>query len=554
MKHSFNKNSIIFSDLLPLLVIVLCVVVVTVTYHPEKATYMDETTALDSGWVTDDGQRFDIDELPKGDITVTHTLTGIDLYRKRFCFRSADTHITAVFDGEEFYSYAPEFPPVLGRSYGMYIHMIPIPPEAQTVTLKLHPLYDNLAPYLRYAAVEDAGVFMGDIYHQNLPGFALCVIIALFGVLMLILGFTARHTTYQSDVNFFSLGTFSILVGVWSANDTYIIQVFTQHPELMRFTNYLCLIFIAYLPVSIMAKATNNSGTVMLPILFLLTTLNFVITMLLSALEISDVRLMLPFSHFNIIVAMVMTMILMVRSVRKKTIDRRFLHMVIVGMTCAVIGVAADILRFRLFPDSSLASSTFTRIGVLVFIVLMGRYLMQERTKTAAQQGQTELMRKLAYTDGLTELANRSAFHLKEDELRQTQAECVIVQLDINFLKKVNDVYGHAEGDKHIIGAANIIRECFDGLGSCYRVGGDEFVVVAANCTEQSVCNALNDLEKKTAEYNTAEAPPVAMQIAHGYALYDGKSCTLEEAEKLADQRMYEKKKAMKNHAAPKND
>lgn len=546
MKFTQSRSGIIFSDLLPLVVILLCTLLVGLSYRPERSSYMDDITPLESGWTTESGETVYTDKLPKGDITVTHILSDIELHRKRLCFRSEDTHITALFDGEETYTYAPDLPPILGRSYGVYIHMIPIPPEAKTVTLKLHPIYENRAAYLEDVAVEDAGVFVGEIYHKELPGFALCVLIALFGALMLILGFTTRHTVYQSGVNFFSLGAFSILVGVWSANDTYIIQVFTQHPEMMRFANYLCLIFIAYLPVSIMARATGNSGTRLLPIMLLLTTLNFVVTMLLALLNIRDVREMLPFTHFNIIVAMGMTITLMIRAVRNKTVDRRFLHNVIIGMTCAVIGVAADIIRFQFFPEFYMAASAFTRIGVLVFIVLMGLYLMQERTKVAVEQGQTELMRRLAFTDGLTDLANRAAFHIKEEEVRQGQQECTVVQLDINFLKKVNDVYGHAEGDKHIISAANIIRGSFGDLGTCYRVGGDEFVVVAHGCTEEAVSLAFKDLERRAEDYNASEKPPVPMRIAYGHARYDGRSGTLEEAEKLADRRMYEKKKAMK--------
>lgn len=49
-------------------------------------------------------------------------------------------------------------------------------------------------------------------------------------------------------------------------------------------------------------------------------------------------------------------------------------------------------------------------------------------------------MKKMAYNDGLTELANRAAFHEKEAEIRCDHLPCIIVQLDINFLKKVNDV------------------------------------------------------------------------------------------------------------------
>ena len=55
-------------------------------------------------------------------------------------------------------------------------------------------------------------------------------------------------------------------------------------------------------------------------------------------------------------------------------------------------------------------------------------------------------------------------------------------------------------------------------------------------------------MEEKLAVHNETEKPPVPLQIAYGHAHYDGNADTLEAVEVLADQRMYEKKKAMKEH------
>lgn len=538
----------IFTDLLSLLLIVLCITFAAL-YGGGKSTnysYDNGIADLTNGWVADNGDILSLDSLPEGDIVLTHSLTGIDLYRKRLCFRCIDTHITASFDGEAVYSYTPELGGILGKSYGMYIQMIPIPADAESVTLTLHPIYSSSAAVLRDTSVQDAGLFIGDLYHEGLPGFMLCVVIGLFGVLMLIIGFTTLQSPEGNMLDFFSLGAFAILIGVWSANDTMILQIFTQHPEYVRLSNYLCLIFVAYLPVSFMASATNHRKTVLLPILLILTLINFVVTMTLSVLEIADVREMLRFSHINIGIALVMTIYLMIRAARKKTIARSFLHTVIVGMSAAVLGTVADLLRFQVFPEFSFPASFFTRVGVLTFILLMGLHLMKERTRIAVEQGQASLMKKMAYTDGLTELANRAAFHLKEDEIRRKHPDCTIIQLDINFLKKVNDVYGHAEGDRHIIGAARIISDSFADIGTCYRTGGDEFIVVAQDCTESDVDKALESLESAVSAYNGSEDPPVPLQIAYGYASLSNQADVLEETEKLADQRMYEKKKSMK--------
>ena len=78
-------------------------------------------------------------------------------------------------------------------------------------------------------------------------------------------------------------------------------------------------------------------------------------------------------------------------------------------------------------------------------------------------------------------------------------------KLDINFLKKVNDEYGHAEGDRHIINASHIIRESFENIGESFRTGGDEFIVITKSCDEREVEKSVSKMEKSVLSYNKKE-------------------------------------------------
>ena len=193
-----------------------------------------------------------------------------------------------------------------------------------------------------------------------------------------------------------------------------------------------------------------------------------------------------------------------------------------------------------------LGTSAFTRIGVLLFLLVVGIYLIRERNRLTMEHDRAQLMEKMAYTDCLTELKNRIAFSEKENEIRDKEIPAMIVQFDINLLKKVNDVYGHAAGDRHIIAAAHILRDSFVQIGTCYRTGGDEFIVVAEQGGEAETKQALAEMQKMVYAYNENERPPVQLQIAYGYALYEPPN-ELTEAERLADQRMYDCKKKMKS-------
>jgi len=545
MRSLLKKNSMLLADIMILLIIIATITVVAFFCRARTAIYNSKVYSLNEGWYTADDKTYAINDLPAGDITLTHSLKGINLHRMRLCFESSDTHVTAEFDGEVTYVYAPKQAAVLGRSYGRYVHLIPIPAEAKTVTLKLHSVYAGESPIIRDTAVEDAGVFIAELYKKGLPKFAVCVLIALFGALMVIIGF-ADKITDDSDINFFSLGAFAIIVGIWSANDTMVLQIYTMHPELISFMRYMCLIFVVYLPVSFMASSTNNRKTKLLPILLAMVLINFTLTLTLSALRISDAHLMLPFSHFNVLIALMMTIFLMIRAIKLKTLDDDFQRTVITAMTFAALGVASDLLRYILCKGKLSDTSYFTRIGVLIFVSLLGVQLIRKRTQLTIKKERAAIMEKLAYSDSLTGLSNRAAFHEKEEEIRQNNTGCIIIQLDINYLKKVNDVYGHAEGDRHIISAAHIIRNSFCKIGTSYRTGGDEFIVIAQDCELSLVESALKELDAEAERYNAENIPPVPLQIAYGYAEYVSSSGMLEASEQLADQRMYEKKREMK--------
>ena len=86
----------------------------------------------------------------------------------------------------------------------------------------------------------------------------------------------------------------------------------------------------------------------------------------------------------------------------------------------------------------------------------------------------------------------------------------------------------------------------FEGIGTSYRTGGDEFIVIATT-DQTAVIAALEKLESASAEYNQKGKPPIPLRLAYGCALYTEESESLEAAEKKADKRMYEKKKHMKS-------
>ncbi|GJF19165.1 diguanylate cyclase domain-containing protein [Streptomyces sp. HO565] len=123
-----------------------------------------------------------------------------------------------------------------------------------------------------------------------------------------------------------------------------------------------------------------------------------------------------------------------------------------------------------------------------------------------AQTERLEEVRRLAYTDALTGLANRRAVDARLDEaVERHRTEDVVVSLvvcDLNGLKRVNDTHGHAVGDRLLERFGSVLSLCGAMLPGALaaRLGGDEFCLLAVGPSADAVVKAAEELCRRAAE------------------------------------------------------
>ncbi|MFF9099540.1 diguanylate cyclase domain-containing protein [Streptomyces rubrogriseus] len=123
-----------------------------------------------------------------------------------------------------------------------------------------------------------------------------------------------------------------------------------------------------------------------------------------------------------------------------------------------------------------------------------------------AQTERLEEVRRLAYTDALTGLANRRAVDAALDEaVERHREEGVVVSLvvcDLNGLKRVNDTHGHAVGDRLLERFGSVLSLCGAMLPGALaaRLGGDEFCLLAVGPPADAVVKAAEELCRRAAE------------------------------------------------------
>ena len=158
-------------------------------------------------------------------------------------------------------------------------------------------------------------------------------------------------------------------------------------------------------------------------------------------------------------------------------------------------------------------------------------------------------------TDPLTGVNNRRRFDSystwRWKELRGSDT-LWLVMLDVDKFKRINDTYGHAEGDTALVRAAEVLKHALTGMKEAFlaRIGGDEFAILLNNTDEtavQALCECICALMETD---NAISGRPYRLSFSIGYASISGEDKPdFRILFARADQKMYEQKRARPNEA-----
>lgn len=203
--------------------------------------------------------------------------------------------------------------------------------------------------------------------------------------------------------------------------------------------------------------------------------------------------------------------------------------------------------KLEIMPRAGWSNSTTLYLiffgGLSLVILLTGLtivlFLLDER--------RVEL-KELANKDGLTKLYNRYGFDEMAEKMisKNPKEHCVAVLLDVDDFKLINDMYGHAYGDKALISLSENMQKFFPSSALLGRNGGDEFCILLPNCTMEEVKESLIEFTKtpKTFSY---KGQTYSFCISLGYAEYPNNAIERSQLMRCADTALYEVKLHGKN-------
>jgi two-component system, cell cycle response regulator len=158
-----------------------------------------------------------------------------------------------------------------------------------------------------------------------------------------------------------------------------------------------------------------------------------------------------------------------------------------------------------------------------------------------------EALMALSLTDELTGLCNRRRFFVLTDQClkvaTRTNKRSLLLFIDVDDLKGINDRYGHTEGDRILIDLAGILTKTFRESDVIGRFGGDEFVILLESADEKSEI-LITRLYENLKDYNAGGSQRYQLSISVGTALFDPEHpVSIDELLTRADFLMYGQKR-----------
>jgi diguanylate cyclase (GGDEF)-like protein/PAS domain S-box-containing protein len=190
---------------------------------------------------------------------------------------------------------------------------------------------------------------------------------------------------------------------------------------------------------------------------------------------------------------------------------------------------------------------TLESIGKMCPPALGGLGVIANSRDITERKKMEERLRSLSITDDLTGLYNRRGFltfadhHIKAAERRKEQI--LLILLDLDGLKQINDAYGHNMGDQALIDAAAVLKQTFRNSDVTARISGDEFVALTSDSEGNGEDSIRRRIYENLDKHNSKGTRPYHLSFSFGIAKFDPRvPSSIDRLLVKADELMYDEK------------
>ncbi|MCR5655003.1 MAG: diguanylate cyclase [Lachnospiraceae bacterium] len=401
------------------------------------------------------------------------------------------TNVTATIDGQQVYHAGPATLGHITTTIGNVFALIPLKSDdaGKLIYITVEPRHYRYEVLIKDAAITTMSTYALARIEECVPYFILCIvqlIISLVSfVLFAVFKLSGDHHRKNDANAFLHLAVFGICAIGWILSDYHIGGMLSGNMVFSGMINYVCFMLCPVLFSGILLYVFEKK--LFFKGLFIISECNFLIQMTLFFAGIIDLSDGLPYSQFLtvfLVFAMVYFSLMNIRHFAKT-------NLLLLGLPtiCFFIFAVAAAVSYLINGEWMLyvaLALTFYAFTVIAYLLINLWHALMKNIKL-------EDIERIAYLDNLTQMENRRAYDEYVTFLNKRfrdgdgDDKLLAIIIDINGLKKTNDIYGHPAGDELITGSAASIKKAFSAYGRCFRIGGDEFAVIASMDNETYV-------------------------------------------------------------------
>lgn len=414
--------------------------------------------------------------------------------------------------------------------------------EPVKISIEYKAVTNKYAGTVNTVKLGNRGSLLLSVLLDNAMGVLMCGILFSIGIIIALSWLFTRKLINSSRLIYLSL--FSFAVVVWSLPETNILQIFFGDMTVISTITFEALMI---LPIPLLLFFMSDVESLLQKsskILLVLSILNFFVGNILQLLGVATLGETVISTHiFLLICAITLFVTTLMKKFNQKNRwyeEKMVVTASTIGLMFLIVTVGVDVTRYYILNYGD--CGVFIRFGIIIYIFTLGVDSLSEAFNMMILGRKAKEYRQLAYRDMLTETMNRTAYKERLDKINDNliKSKPIIVMIDINELKYINDKNGHTEGDEYIKRNVDYINSMLGDIGECYRIGGDEFVVVIPDKHIKEFYEIIKIIDDRL------KVDDSEVNFAFGYARYDESiDNEIEDTIARADSLMYEKKQKM---------
>lgn len=425
---------------------------------------------------------------------------------------------------------------IFGHTTGSVWNRIETPAYSSQVVIITKPVYPDIPSRPTEFYFGDGVAMYENLIYNSFLEMLFCILIITVGACLAIYYFISG----RSSKEILYLGVFAGILGVWSLGETAGAILLVQPRVAASYCAFTCLMLMGYPFILFIRYFLHLHNQKICNAILIAMTIITVCVQGMQFLGIRDIKQNAVIVQLEMVLCCIYLVYGIIRNLSLGKHKRKSYTCMIGGL---VLGTAF-IMDLQAYYDDKLNANRYSKFGFLVFIILISLETARYARQQAEKERKLKIYQEMAEKDLLTNCYNRNAYN-KDVEAFDKAKNTFILTFDLNNLKKCNDTLGHSVGDQYIIESSTIIQNIFSSVGKVYRIGGDEFCVIAKNTSKEKLMLLTEKMRQEESDFNVESQIPLV--VACGVAQYNpAEDNSLEDTRARADELMYQNKKELK--------